>query len=166
MIALAEYLRRETWLSVAINSVLSLFFYIVFFPPVRDVALAWRGGLGADFIPQSFAITLMSVLVPGFLTRRRAAAGAIAPLPGRSALSGRSARPNSLVLRALLMAVAAAGVGAVIGAAVAAAAGATTVTWGVGAATKIAYGAALAAIVTPIGVRAALRSNNAITDRS
>lgn len=50
MTSLADYLRRETLLSIAINSVLSLLFYIAFFPPMRDVALAWSGGLGFDFI--------------------------------------------------------------------------------------------------------------------
>lgn len=154
MTSLADYLRRETRLSIAINSVLSLLFYIAFFPPMHDVALAWTGGLGFDFIPQSFAITLMSVLVPGFLTRRRLAAGLIAPLSGRSLL------PRSLVLRALLMAAIAAAVGAAIGGAVAAAGGFATVTWLAGAAIKIAYGAALAAIVTPIGVRAALHGTS------
>ncbi|UAJ09087.1 hypothetical protein [Polymorphobacter megasporae] len=150
MTSLADYLQRETRLSIAINSVLSLLFYIGFFPPFAAVALAWTGGLGFDFIPQSFAITLMSVLVPGFLTRRRLAAGLIAPLPGRSPL------PQMLVLRAILMAAIAAGVGALVGAIVAAVGGAATLPWLAGAAIKIAYGAALAAIVTPIGVRAAL----------
>ncbi len=154
MTPLADYVRRETRLSIAINGVLSLLFYIAFFPPMRDVALAWSGGLGFDFIPQSFAITLMSVLVPGFLTRRRLAAGLIAPLPGRSPL------PRLLVLRALQMAAIAAGLGALIGAALAAVAGAATLPWLAGAAVKITYGAALAAIVTPIGVRAALHGTS------
>lgn len=149
MTPLADYLRRETRISIAINSVLSLLFYVAFFRPFADVALAWRG-LGFDFVPQSFAITLMSVLVPGYLTRRRLAARTIAPLEGRSVL------PRALPWRGLVLAVAAAGVGAAFGIALGAVTGGVVVHWGVGAAIKIAYGAALAAVVTPIGVRAAL----------
>lgn len=155
MIPLATYLRRETRLSIAINSVLSLLFYAIFFPAFDGVALGWSDGLGFDFVPQSFAITLMSVLVPGFLTQKRLNAGGIAPLPGESAL------PRALGWRALLFAITAAAFGAIVGATLALVARGVVVQWGVGAAVKIAYGAVLAAIVTPAGVRATLHSHTA-----
>ncbi|TRW16796.1 hypothetical protein [Glacieibacterium frigidum] len=148
MITAADHIRRETLISIAINGVLSLVFTAIFFAPFADIAVP---GLAFDFVPQSFAITLMSVLVPGFLTRRKLSAGGVAPLGGRSVL------PRSFVLRALLLAVIAAGVGYVLGLAFDAVVGVPTLAWGTGAAIKIAYGVLLAAVVTPIGLRAELR---------
>lgn len=148
MTSAADHIRRETLISMVINGVLSLVFTAIFFRPFADIAVA---GLAFDFVPQSFAITLMSVLVPGFLTRRKLAAGVVAPLAGRSVL------PRSLVLRALLLAIVAAGVGYLVRLVFDAVIAVPTLAWGAGAAIKIAYGVLLALVTTPIGLRAELR---------
>ena len=147
----AAYISRETRLSMVINAALSLFFYVIFFGFSGRVTIGGMGGFAFDFIPQSFAITLMSILVPGFLTMRKLAAGKLAAEPGKTAL------PRSLGLRALLMAVGAALVGAAGALILALIWGPATIAWPTGAAIKIVYGIILARIVTPIGLRAALR---------
>jgi hypothetical protein len=145
------YVRRETYVSMAINAVLSLAFYILFFGLSGRAPIGGTGGFAFDFIPQSFAITLMSVLVPGFLTIRKLAAGKLAPEAGRTAL------PRALWLRALLMAAAAALASAAGALVLILVAGSATLPWPTGAAIKIVYGMVLAGIVTPIGLHAALR---------
>ncbi|WP_442680885.1 hypothetical protein ACSBM8_06795 [Sphingomonas sp. ASY06-1R] len=147
----AGYIRRETRVSMAINAALSLAFYLLFFGLGGPVPIGGLGGFAFDFIPQSFAITLMSVLVPGLLTARKLAAGKLAPQPGKSAL------PRSLWLRGLLMASLAALVGAAGGGVLMLACGSAWIAWPAGAAIKIVYGLLLARIVTPLGLIAALR---------
>ena len=147
----ADYIRRETRLSMAINAVLSLVFYLLFFGLSGPVPVGGLGGFAFDFIPQSFAITLMSVLVPGLLTARKLATGKLTPQPGKSGL------PRSLWLRGLLMAALAAFVGAAGGSILVLAYGSASIAWPAGAAIKIVYGLLLARIVTPVGLIAALR---------
>lgn len=151
MDATTRYVRRETRVSVAINAVLSLVFYIMFFGISGPVAIGGIGGLAFDFIPQSFAITLMSALVPGALTIGKLARGRLAPQTGASGL------PRSLWLRSLLLAAGAALTGAVVAGIVAMAWSSSMLEWRAGAAIKILYGALLAWVVTPIGLRATLQ---------
>ena len=147
----SSYVRRETRVSIAINAVLSLAFYVLFFGTSGRAAIGGIGGLAFDFIPQSFAITLMSALVPGVLTMGKIARGQLAPQPGRSPL------PRSLWLRSLLLAAGAALAGAVVALIVALGWGSSTLAWHAGAAVKVLYGALLAWVVTPIGLRATLQ---------
>lgn len=151
----ARYIRRETRLSMAINAALSLGFYVLFFGISGRVPIAGWSGFAADFVPQSFAITLMSVLVPGVLAARAMAAGRLAPQAGRTIL------PRSLLLRALLMAVAAASAAAGVAVAVWWIGQGATIGWTAGAAVKIVYGAFVGWIVTPIGLAAALHYGRA-----
>lgn len=152
----AAYIGRETRVSVAINAVFSLAFYIIFFGFSGPVRIGGVGGFEFDFIPQSFAITLMSVLVPGLLTIRKLAAGKLAPEPGKSLL------PQSLFLRALLMAATAALAGAAGARVISTIWGTAAISWLTGAAIKIIYGILLARIVTPIGLMAVLRHSATI----
>ncbi|MEO7691013.1 MAG: hypothetical protein ABIS51_17155 [Sphingomonas sp.] len=146
-----SYIRRETRVSIAVNAVLSLAFYVLFFGTSRRAAIGGIGGLSFDFIPQSFAITLMSTLVPGLLTMGKLARGQLTPQPGQSPL------PRSLLLRSLLLAAGAALAGAVVALMVTLGWGSSTLAWHTGAGIKILYGALLAWIVTPFGLRATLQ---------
>ncbi len=128
---------RETLISMAINAAISAgFFFAVFGLGTPIVVRAF----GIDFLPQAFMIALMGSLVPGLLVRRR---------------SGAATGP--IVKRALIIAIAAlvvAGGGAFT---VCVALGEETIAPLPGLITKILFGALLAAGVTPIAVRAALR---------
>ena len=73
----AIYIRTETSISVAINTVLSLaFVYFVFHGQAR-VPVLGPHGIVPDMAPQTFMVTLMACLVPGLLTRRRLLAGGL-----------------------------------------------------------------------------------------
>jgi len=151
MSGVESYVRRETLLSILINVVLSLAFFLIVFGTADQVPSRGAAGLAVDFIPQSFMIALMSTLVPGALTLRRVRAGA---LPR----SSRSTRlPAKLVPRALLVAVLAVLIGAGIAGAVVWFWAPGTLGWLPALLIKLAYGGLLAAITTPPGLRAALR---------
>lgn len=145
-----KYVRTETLISMAINGVLSLVFFLIVFGQVDPVPMWGVGNWVFDFLPQSFMIALMGTLVPGALTAKRLRAGALQPSPQPSRL------PSSLAFRALMLAVAAALVGTAIVAAIVAMAGITALAWTPALVLKVLYGIVLAALVTPIGLRAAL----------
>lgn len=145
-----DYIRKETLISMAINGALSAAFFLLVFEWQSPVPLWGLGNWVFDFAPQSFMIALMSVLVPGAITKKRLGAGMVRPSGARTRL------PQSLVLRALLFAVAAALVGTGLIAAIAALAGIAELAWGAAFVLKVVYGIVLAAIITPIGLRAAL----------
>lgn len=144
------YIRRETRISMAINALLSLLIFFAVFGIGRPVESWGVGQWVFDFLPQSFMIALMSVLIPGALARQKLKNGTLAPGPHRSVL------PRNLLVRALILA----GLSASIGTALVAG-----LVWMTGMATiapipallfKTTYGAILALIVTPPALRAAL----------
>jgi peptidoglycan/LPS O-acetylase OafA/YrhL len=92
----------------------------------------------------------MGSLVPGALTARRLHAGAIARVAGTTRL------PRLNVPRAIMLAVAAVIIGAGVAALFLKASGSTELAWTSALLIKLAFGAAVAAVVTPIGLRAAL----------
>ena len=147
-----RYIAIETAISVVINVGFSaLFFYLVFGRSER-IELWGPHGFAFDYFPQTFMITLMAVIVPTILTRKRANSGKVARR--ESAIGARL--PRNVVLRALLLAALAA---VVMGAV---AVWITDSFWS-GDPThlkllelKMAYGAVVAAIMTPIGLIAAL----------
>ncbi|MBI1684095.1 hypothetical protein [Caulobacter hibisci] len=146
-----RYVAVETAVSVVINIILSGAFTWLFFGGRTSIAYAGPHGYGVDVFPQTFAIALMSVLVPSLLTRKRLASGKAQPLAGAGWL------PARLVLRAPLLAVAATtllgggfyGLGQ-FGLP-------QTVTVSTLLAIKLVYGALVAVVVTPIGLIAALK---------
>jgi hypothetical protein len=156
MMPAATAIARETAISVVINTLLSLAFFLAMFGMHGRVPLWGMGNYVFDFVPQSFAIAGMSVLVPGMLTARKLALGAVAPLAGPSPW------PARLVPRALLFALMATAAGGGLAAALAFLSGATGIGWSTALTFKLGYGAALAWIVTPIGMRAVLRSRSDI----
>jgi hypothetical protein len=141
------YLVKETLISIAINSVLSALFVWLVFGRAQIVPVSGAGGLSLDFLPQTFMISLMSVLVPSLLTRKRRRAGAVEGcepvLPWL---------PRNLPLRALLIAVMAtilfSGAATLLLNAVVEDSLTMASVWPM----KIAYGALIAVIVTPIGL--------------
>ena len=147
-----RYILVETLISVAISAAISAGFASLVFGGRTAIELWGRTGLALDFVPQTFMIAMMSVLVPTALTRRRIAAGTI------RATGGRPTRlPRNLPVRALL---AAAGATLLLGGAATAV---LAVSWtgplGFAAvlSLKVAYGAIVALLVTPPALRAALR---------
>ncbi len=144
------YLRKESMLSIVINSVLSLLFFLVVFgvDPAGAVRLGGVGGYAIDFLPQSFMVALMSALVPGVITGARIRGGKIAGAPEAT---------GALAARSMLTAVLALIVGGAIAFVLSLLTGNTALAWFPALVAKIVYGAILAAIVTPVGLRAALR---------
>nr|WP_248291809.1 hypothetical protein [Novosphingobium sp. SG916] len=150
--AMEAYVRNETRISVVINAVISAVVFLVVFGLDGPVQLWGFGQWIADFLPQSFMTTFMSVLVPGALARRKLKAGALTRIGHRSFL------PAKLLPRGLILAVGSAFIGT---------ASIAVFVWLVGAPSiapvpalvlKAMYGAGLALIVTPLSLRAELAS--------
>lgn len=142
----AGYLYRETAISVAINAVLSLIFFLLVFGTPASVRVAGAGGYGMDFVPQSLMIALMASLVPGAIAAAKLRRAGLAAAEARAALLRRS----------LATALLGAGVGAAIGWLLALLLPVAAIPLMPALFAKILYGALLAAIVTPIGLRRAL----------
>jgi len=152
------YIRRETGVSIVINSVLSALFFWLVFGGVDPVLVWGMGNWVFDFLPQSFMIALMSTLVPGALTAKAIRAGKIAGNGPRNWL------PANLLARAVVLAILSAAGGTALVALLVIAVGVTlSLPWSItelsattALALKVIYGAILALIVTPPGLRQAL----------
>ena len=146
------YVVKETAISVVINVLFSAGFMFLAFGRARFISLWGVHGLAVDFIPQTFMIIAMSILVPSLLARSRIQSGRI------SGALRKSAHPllRTLGLRTLLMAV---GLTIVIGGAAVLLLSfiwpGPSVFWTVFP-YKLAYGAIVAAIATPLGLKLAL----------
>jgi len=146
----AAHIRRETLVSVVINTALTFAFYCLVFGLGRRVPVWGVGAYVFDFIPQAFMIALMATLVPGALARNALRKGLVAPWAGGSRL------PRRLWLRALVVAVLSALI-AVGGAAVLMTVTGWTMLSPLSALLgKLGFAVGLAVIVTPPGLRAAL----------
>ena len=147
------YILRETVISMAINMLFSLAFFLAVFTVGAPVRVWGMGGYALDALPQSAAIAAMSTLVPGFIALRQVRRGRLARLREGNAL------PRNIWLRALVMALAAMALGGALSAAVLLMLGLHTIAWAAALAAKLAYGAALAGVVTPPTLRAALAAS-------
>jgi hypothetical protein len=147
-----RYILTETLISMAVNAAFSAGFAFLIFGRRADTGLWGLDGLALDFAPQTFMIAMMSVLVPTALTRRRIGSGALAA-GGRAP----SRLPGNLLVRALLVALAATVVLGGTATALLAAAWNGPLTFGAVLLLKISYGALVALAVTPPALRAALR---------
>ncbi|MEA3542214.1 MAG: hypothetical protein U9R77_08855 [Pseudomonadota bacterium] len=148
--AVDAYVRRETRISMAINATLALLIFLAVFGLHRPVESWGVGGWVFDFLPQSFMIALMSVLIPGLLARQKLKKGALDPVPHGSIL------PGNLLARALVLAGASAGIGTALVAGLVWLTGIETINPIPALLFKVIYGAILALIVTPPALRAAL----------
>lgn len=146
----AQYVRRGTVNSVIVSSVLTVLMFFLVFGGIDPVPTWGTGGWVFDFVPQGFMIALMSTLVPGLLARRYVRMRTVAILPGETRL------PRNLLVRAVVLAVAAGVFGTALIGAAAFALQQPAFPFAVALILKVAYGAALAAVITPLGLRAAL----------
>ena len=96
----SQYVAVETGTSIVINTALSIGFVFLVFHGRARIPAGGAHGIVPDMAPQTFMVVLMSCLVPGLLTRRRAAAGALA---WRQA--GTSPALSHVLLTAILLAV-------------------------------------------------------------
>jgi hypothetical protein len=126
---------RETIISAVINSVLSALFFLLLFGTRGPVATA---ALGPDFLPQAFMISLMGTLIPGLLTAKRLGHRAKKPILIRA------------VATAFLSMVVAGGTAWLICHAIAPG----SIDHVTALIVKIAFGAALSLVVTPVAVHA------------
>jgi len=67
---------------VIINVLISAGFMFLVFGRAASINLWGPHGLALDFVPQTFMITLMSIVVPTLLTRKRLVRGQSRPLSG------------------------------------------------------------------------------------
>lgn len=146
----AAHIRRESLVSVAINGVLSALAFTVVFGGLERVPLWGAGNWVFDFVPQGFMIALMATLVPGFLASRKVKAGTLVADGPPSRL------PTARFPRALMLAAISAAAGTSGIALLAFLSGANDLGATAALIVKIAFGAGLAAIVTPLGLRAEL----------
>lgn len=126
-------LLRETLISMAINAAITAAFFFALFGLGHPIAAE---AYGRDFLPQSFMVALMGTLIPGLLLRRV-----------------HGGRVGAIVMRSVLLAAFALGLGVLIFLALRNAAP-IDAAWGL--ALKLGYSVGLSAIVTPIAVRAVL----------
>ncbi|MEG3167963.1 hypothetical protein U1737_07110 [Sphingomonas sp. LB3N6] len=93
--ALRRHVAKETAIAAVINAALSLAFTYLMFGGQARVPVGGAAGLVFDAAPQTFMVTLMSLLVPRLLTRKKLLAGCglvpvlIAP-PGKAVILGTS----------------------------------------------------------------------------
>jgi hypothetical protein len=151
-----NYVVVETSISIVINVVLSALFMVLVFGRSAAIDLWGAHGLAGDFIPQTFMISAMSILAPTLLTRQRIRRGSIGagmlnlrsntvPVPLRNL----AARTVSL---ALLLTLVLGG----LALALVAASWSGPVTFWRAFPWKLAYGAIVALIATPLGLKLAL----------
>lgn len=148
--AVRAHIRRETAISMVINAAIGAGFFFALFGGLDPVPVWGAGGYTVDFLPQGFMVGLMGALVPSLLARRQVARGGLVAMPGPSLL------PRSLVVRCLLLAVASALLLAGLSAAALTASGVAALPFMPALVLKIASSAALAAVITPLAIRATL----------
>jgi hypothetical protein len=83
MTSRTRYIVKETLISAAINTALSICFAFLAFHGQSKVPLSGRHGIVADMAPQTFMVVFMSCLVPGLLTRRRLRTGTLSWHPAK-----------------------------------------------------------------------------------
>lgn len=150
----SAYIRRETGVSIGINTALSALFFLLVFGRSGTVAVWGQRGYVIDFGPQGFMIGLMSVLVPGLLARKALAAGKIVGVETASTPLRRTG------VRAVVWAVSGAALGVIGSAALFSLISLSQFAWLPALLVKLAFGAGLAAIATPAGLRAELTQNS------
>ena len=73
----AQYVLREVVIAIAINSIFSaVFAYIVFGDRSRVDLWGWNG-LAVDFVPQTFILTVMTVVATTLVTRQSIRSGKV-----------------------------------------------------------------------------------------
>ena len=146
----AAHIRRQTALSIVINVALSALFFLLIFGRNEVVSVWGLRGYAADFVPQSFMIALMSVLMPGLATEKKRRSGLLECLPRGTRL------PDNLPLRALILAALSAVAGGAAAVFLLRLAGFGALDWSTAFVLKLVYGGLLGGAITPVGLRAGL----------
>ncbi|GAB3113879.1 hypothetical protein G8770_14625 [Aestuariicella hydrocarbonica] len=94
-----QYLVQHTLISVIISCAIGVFFVWLVFGQQDAISLWGTKGLGIDFLPQSFMIAFMGVLMPSLITRKNLQANKIEPLETRTIKL-----PKNVIVRALTLA--------------------------------------------------------------
>jgi len=150
VISTKAYIARETLVSMVINTCMSFLFFKLVFTNGQPVPVWGVGAYVFDFGPQAFMIALMSALVPGTMAGRALRAGRVVAWQGRSRLPARLGR------RAVVMAVVSAAGAAGLAAVLLGMTGLASLPYATALGVKLVFAAGLAAVVTPLGLRAAL----------
>jgi hypothetical protein len=145
----SRYILRESVVSALINAAISAGFFAAFFAGIPSIPVWGVGNYAFDFVPQTFAVALMSALVPCLLARTGKTKAAVAP-------SFRSSSVPEIVIRALSWAVAAVLVAAGATAIALHLSGLVEIEAGPAFAFKLIYGAVLGGIVTSRALRTEL----------
>lgn len=139
-----HYLAIDAMTGAVINAAFSCAVTWLVFGGRPEVPVTGLDGALFDFAPHTFMVALMTTIVPGFLGRRRVAAGGIAPLA-----TPLMPLPPNLLVRAITLAILATLVlGGGAAAALYATAG-TTIAFGPFLIGKCLYGALVALVITP-----------------
>lgn len=139
-----RYLAVETVIGAIINAILSAAFVFIVFGGHATVPVWGPGGLVLDAVPQTLMVSLMSMLVPGLLTRKRLIAGKV----NGAALATVGTIVRRSILVAVLLAGALTGLQSLLFSF-----GPPRFPFGVVLAAKVLYGAILGAAVAGYGVR-------------
>ena len=134
---------RETGISIVINMLFSAAFFAAMFGFQRPAEIGGTSGLGADFLPQSFMVALMSSLIPSLIVRAKLAL--VMPTVGQVLV-------QSLAIATLAAVVTLCGAWLLI-----ASAGSVSLAPSAALLTKLGFAAALSAIVTPLSLIKLLR---------
>jgi len=140
-----HYVLKETLISALVSGTLSAVAAWLVFGGQREVGIWGQPGLAFDFIPQTFIASLLSVIIPSLITRVRSRSGAL------QAVTNGSWLPRNLLLRAVLIA---AVLTLLLGGGAIAMVAAYKLPVPIGAvyAIKIAYGALVALVATPVAL--------------
>jgi hypothetical protein len=144
------YIRRETMVSIIISLVMSPLVFLATFGSSGPVPVWGAGGFVFDFLPQGFFVGLMASLAPSALARKAAVSGKVVLVQGDARM------PRGLVLRGVMCGLAGAIVGVALSAGILAVAEVTMLAWSPALLSKLMFGTALAAIATPVSLRAEL----------
>ncbi|WP_317928457.1 hypothetical protein [Halioxenophilus sp. WMMB6] len=146
-----RYILQETIIGIVISALLSAFFVWLIFGDRNAVALWGEEGLALDFLPQTFMITFMCVLVPSLIARKKRRLGVVA------ALSAPALRwlPTRLFLRALVLAFMATVVGSGCGVLILSLMP-TPLSLNTVYLFKVIYGSVVAVCMAPVGLLAVL----------
>jgi hypothetical protein len=151
-----NYVLVETSISIVINVALSALFMALVFGRTAAIGLWGAHGIAADFVPQTFMISAMSILVPTVLTRQRIRRGTIGDGVSRPRAGAIPVPIRNLAARTLLFALL---LTTVLGGAALACVAANwkgPVTFWQAFPWKLAYGAVVALTATPLGLKLAL----------
>lgn len=146
-----QFIVRETVISILINCVISILFFMLVFGSRNPVPVWGVGNWVFDFVPQGFMIGLMSTLVPGLLAAKALKAGKVR----QKNCSPRQSLP--LPIRAILTALVAAAFSYALFAVAMHVSDVESLAVGTALAIKAVFGGLLAAFITPIVLMATLQ---------